>query len=112
MARWMVDRNAKNLVLLSRSGPRNDTARAFLEELRAKDVRVEAPPCDVTDEKAVRRVIEELSAMPPIKGCIQGSMVRNVGGISIQVFVTVLTPVLGRTLREPELQGVQYRRSM
>jgi short-subunit dehydrogenase len=77
----MVDRNAKNLVLLSRSGPHYDTARAFLKELRAKGVHVEAPPCDVTDENAVRRVFEELTAMPPIRGCIQGSMVRNVGVI-------------------------------
>jgi hypothetical protein len=74
----MVDRSAKNLILLSRSGPRNDTARTFVDELIGRGVRVMAPPCDITDIATVQRVFAELSDMPPIKGCIQGSMVRRV----------------------------------
>ncbi|KAK3321988.1 putative polyketide synthase [Apodospora peruviana] len=78
MARWMVGRNAKNLVLLSRSGPRTEQAREFLAELRGQGVRVEAPPCDVTSLQAMKKVFEvDLKDMPPIKGCIQGSMVRR-----------------------------------
>ena len=80
IARWMVGRNAKNLILLSRSGASNDTAREFLAELTKQGVRVEAPRCDVTDEGVMRTVFERLSDMPPIKGCIQGSMVRRVSG--------------------------------
>jgi len=79
IARWMVDRNAKNLILLSRSGPRLQIAKEFLNELRTRGVRVEAPPCDVSDAKIMAKVFEDLSrSMPPIKGCIQGSMVRRV----------------------------------
>ena len=33
-ARWMVDRGARNIILLSRSGPRTDDAVALVKELR------------------------------------------------------------------------------
>jgi len=78
VARWMADRGAKNLVLLSRSGPRTEEARVFLAELKHRGVRAEAPACDVTDLDAMRKVFNiDLADMPPVKGCIQGSMVRR-----------------------------------
>ncbi|KAH8879971.1 reducing type I polyketide synthase [Thozetella sp. PMI_491] len=77
-ARWMVSSNARNLVLLSRSGPRTKVAQEFLAELRSQGVRAEAPVCDVTDLKAMKKsFLEDLADMPPVKGCIQGSMVRR-----------------------------------
>ena len=79
IARWMVDRNAKNLVLLSRFGPRLEVAKLFVEELEVRGVRVWTPPCDVSDERTMTKVFTELSDIaPPIKGCIQASMVRRV----------------------------------
>ena len=78
-ARWMVDRNARNLVLLSRSGASGDTARIFVEELQALGVRVEAPPCDITDIQTMQQVLGRIQReMPPVRGCIQGSMVSRV----------------------------------
>ena len=78
VARWMAGRGARNLVLLSRSGPRTAEAREFLAELGGHGVRVEAPACDVTDAAAVGKVFNvDLADMPPIRGCIQGSMVRR-----------------------------------
>ncbi|KAI8628763.1 polyketide synthase [Xylariaceae sp. FL1651] len=76
IARWMVSRGAKNLILLSRSGPVKAAAKAFLEELKPLCQRVAAPPCDVADKEALEKCIKEcLQYMPLIKGCIQGSMV-------------------------------------
>ena len=78
-ARWMADRGAKNLILLGRSGAKNKAALDFLEEMRERNVSVAAPPCDVSDEEALRLVLETcFQTMPPIKGCIQGSMVNRV----------------------------------
>ncbi|KAI0184479.1 putative polyketide synthase [Xylaria flabelliformis] len=77
IARWMVRRNARNLILLSRSGPRTDEARELLNELSHQGVRVEAPPCDITDKMAVAAVFKSLVDMPPIRGCIQGTMARE-----------------------------------
>ncbi|GAP87706.2 putative polyketide synthase [Rosellinia necatrix] len=76
IARWAVARGAKNLILLSRSGPVKPTAKAFLEELMPHCHNIAAPACDVADRRALEQCIAECSKyMPSIKGCIQGAMV-------------------------------------
>ncbi|KAJ5692411.1 reducing type I polyketide synthase [Penicillium macrosclerotiorum] len=78
ISRWMASRGARHLILLSRSGPRTEMAHAFLRELRDEGVHVEAPACDVADTVRLKEVFAFLTGkMPPIKGCIQGSMVRR-----------------------------------
>lgn len=81
MVRWMVTRNARNFVLLSRSGAEgNQAAKELIQEMSALGVRIEAPRCDVTNERAVSTALEGCKGrMPPVKGLIQGSMVLNVG---------------------------------
>lgn len=79
VSRWMASRGAKNLILLSRRGPVEDSAKAFVEELESAGVRVAAPACDVTDQKLLESTFDDLKrTMPPVKGCIQGSMVLRV----------------------------------
>ncbi|TVY91260.1 Highly reducing polyketide synthase [Lachnellula willkommii] len=77
IAKWLVDRGANNLILLSRSGPdKNDKGQALVAELRAKGVRVVAPACDITSLSALKSLVQRCAkTMPPIKGCIQASMV-------------------------------------
>ncbi|KAF1974061.1 hypothetical protein BU23DRAFT_532398 [Bimuria novae-zelandiae CBS 107.79] len=75
-ARWMVARGAKHLILLSRSGPVAKASQELLADLRKAGATVEAPRCDVSLEDSLRSVLQELEAkMPPIKGCLQGTMV-------------------------------------
>lgn len=75
-ARWMASRGAKNLILLSRSGTTRPAAQELMEELSAAGVTAHAPRCDVSDRAALKKVLEECGkTMPPIRGCIQGSMV-------------------------------------
>lgn len=76
IARWMVRLGARNLVLLGRSGAKTERSQELVRELESQNVRVATPPCDIIDPEAVRQVFEELSqTMPPIKGCIHGSLV-------------------------------------
>lgn len=76
VARWMAGRGAKNLILLSRRGPVQDAAKQLVQELEVSCDRVATPACDVTDSEALRDAIEKcLETMPPVRGCIQGSMV-------------------------------------
>ena len=90
-ARWMVDRGARNLVLLSRSGPQNTNAAVLLRDLQAKGARVETPVCDVTNWDSISSVFAQIvQTMPPIKGCIQGSMVLKV--ILIHFLLSVQDP--------------------
>ena len=79
ISRWMASRGAKNLLLLSRSGILKKEASEIKLELKEKGVRVETPACDVTDMSSLAAVLEEhAQMMPPIKGCIQSSVVLKV----------------------------------
>lgn len=79
IARWLVTRGAKNLILLSRSGAKSDASRTFLEDLKQQGIRTLAPACDVTVASSMQTVLERCAIeMPPIKGCVQGSMVLRV----------------------------------
>ncbi len=77
ISEWMVERGAKHLLLLSRSGVA--AAPAFVESLRERGAQVEAPPCNVGELSSLRSVLETVNAtMPPIKGCIQAAVVVDV----------------------------------
>ncbi|KAK6075544.1 Lovastatin diketide synthase LovF 5 [Seiridium cupressi] len=76
IVRWMVSQGAKNLILLSRRGAHDASAKAFVAELAKNCHHVATPACDVTDIHALKRgILDCTKYMPPIKGCIQGSMV-------------------------------------
>lgn len=77
-ARWMADRGAKNLILLSRFGPRTDAGRDLVKELQLRNVRVETPACDVMNLDVVRSVFGSLTEqMPPIKCVFQMSIISR-----------------------------------
>ncbi|KAJ2994424.1 hypothetical protein NUW58_g1566 [Xylaria curta] len=76
MARWLIDRGARYLLLISRSGPCTAEAQELLAECEAKGVQVDAPLCDVSDLAALKKVLASCAEkMPPIKGCFQSVMV-------------------------------------
>lgn len=78
-ARWMAARGARNFILLSRSGPVTKASQKLLEDLRKAGVTVEAPCCDVSSAQSLSSVLSGLEAkMPPIKGCLQCTMVLKV----------------------------------
>lgn len=79
IARWLTRRKAKHLILLSRTSVRSKAAQSLLDELRACGVNVASPSCDVGDEQALAAALESCrNNMPPIKGCIQGTMTLKV----------------------------------
>ncbi|KAI1080984.1 hypothetical protein F5B20DRAFT_588940 [Whalleya microplaca] len=75
-AAWMSRHGARHLILLSRSGIKTQAARELVASLENNGVCVYAPRCDITDSDAVQAVFRHArTSMPPIKGCIHGSMV-------------------------------------
>ncbi|KAF7159056.1 hypothetical protein CNMCM5623_004289 [Aspergillus felis] len=96
IARWFVERGAQNLILLSRSGPLNPHAHDLVRELEAKGARVVTPACDITDRECLKAVLLEFGqTMPPIKGCVQASMVvsdAHFEGISFESWKASTTP--------------------
>lgn len=79
MARWLVDRGARHLILLSRSGPKSAAAQKLLLELGEKGATVQTPRADISDEQSLRCALTTCATtMPPVKGCIQSCMVITV----------------------------------
>ena len=78
IARWMVSRGARHLVLLSRSGPKSDADRAAVAEMMATGAKVLLAQTDVADLTAVHRLMDRLkSEMPPLAGVIHGAAVMD-----------------------------------
>ncbi|PTB74995.1 polyketide synthase [Trichoderma longibrachiatum ATCC 18648] len=76
IARWMVSRGAKHLIFISRSGAASEAAQELVTELEAAGCNVDVFACDVSDEAALSKVMDDCKArLPQIKGCVQGSMV-------------------------------------
>ncbi|KAF5639068.1 polyketide synthase [Fusarium sp. NRRL 52700] len=113
-ARWMTSRGAKNLILLSRSGTTRPAAQELMKELEEAGVTASAPQCDVSDRAALERVLSECAkTMPPIKGCIQGSMVLKdsiFSNMSQQDYYTAVRPkvVASRNLHELLPQNLDF----
>ncbi|RAL66180.1 hypothetical protein DID88_005852 [Monilinia fructigena] len=76
MARWMVRKGAKYLVLVSRSGSVTGKVKELVDDLAAVDANVVVRRCDVANSDAVECLVSnELTDMPKVRGVIHGAMV-------------------------------------
>ncbi|RHZ46920.1 uncharacterized protein CDV56_103490 [Aspergillus thermomutatus] len=76
VATWMVEKGARNLVVLSRSGDESPTNRAFVRDLESQGSHVTTVTGSVANMQDVRRAVA--AATQPIAGVIQMSMVLRV----------------------------------
>ncbi|KAK2861322.1 Type I Iterative PKS [Arthroderma sp. PD_2] len=76
MARKLVQRGGKHIVLLSRSGKMTPELEHFSKECEADGAKIYVKPCDAADQAKVNELISELkSSLPPIRGVIHAAMV-------------------------------------
>ncbi|KAI9647281.1 hypothetical protein NHQ30_003664 [Ciborinia camelliae] len=76
MARWMVNKGAKHLVLVSRSGSVTGKVKELVDDLSAVGANIVVRSCDVTDSGAVNNLIADVfTDMPEVRGVIHGAMV-------------------------------------
>ncbi|VUC24070.1 unnamed protein product [Clonostachys rosea] len=101
LASWFVDRGARHLVLLSRSGPRSENVQKWLNQLKSAGVNVLTPRCDVSDLKSLQETMcNATQLMPPVKGAVQASMVlrdRMFVNMSREEWQAVLLPKIPGT---------------
>ncbi|TLD22152.1 hypothetical protein PspLS_07799 [Pyricularia sp. CBS 133598] len=72
IAQLMVERGARHLAFLSRSGAKSEPAIDLISSLRLQGVDVQDLKVDICDEKQMREVISFIEQnMRPIKGAIQ-----------------------------------------
>ena len=103
IAQWMVDRGAKSIILLSRSGAQKPEAIQAVDEMVAEGVTVTVFACDVADRSRLKSVIEECTkTLPPIRGVIQAAM-----NLRDAVFENMSAEDWTASLR-PKVQGSRY----
>ncbi|MFG1954456.1 SDR family NAD(P)-dependent oxidoreductase [Micromonospora sp. NPDC048830] len=94
IARWLVAKGARHLVLLGRSAPSAEVA-ATLRALHP-DARIHTRQADVTDPAALAGVLAEIAAtMPPLRGVVHAAGVLDDGVLARQTwqrFAGVLAP--------------------
>ncbi|KAL6703832.1 hypothetical protein ACN47E_009051 [Coniothyrium glycines] len=94
---WLARNGAKHLILPSRAaviGTGSDR-ESFVQELENMGVVVKAPQCDIADQVQVRRMLDDLSESPQIKGCIQAAAVfkdTSFANMSIENWHEALAP--------------------
>ncbi|KAF2105024.1 hypothetical protein NA57DRAFT_71219 [Rhizodiscina lignyota] len=78
IGRWLAEKGAGHLVLLSRSAASRTENIAFAADLRKSyGVNVLAFDCDVSDRASLQSVLENCRGLPEIKGCVTGAMVLD-----------------------------------
>ena len=77
IARMLVERGARHLILLSRNA-QSYKHLEFYTDLRAAGCEVVARNCNIADKADLARALEECKGMPPVRGIIQGAMVLQV----------------------------------
>ena len=78
IARWMVDRGARHLVLLSRSGSKSIDDGATINAMKELGAEVVVVRADVTDAIAIRQLMERIQReLPKLAGVIHGAAVLD-----------------------------------
>jgi acyl transferase domain-containing protein/acyl carrier protein len=80
IAKWLGEKQVKQLVLLSRSGIKSDEAKAAVATMETNGTKVFAPATDMTDAAQVASIIAKVKAeMPQLRGVFHGAMVLDDG---------------------------------
>jgi len=96
LAKWLSRHGARHLVLFSRSGPRDEVARADIEAMRTAGVTVVDARGDVARAEDVTAVVERIRAeLPPLAGVIHAAMALDddfLAELDRTRFVTAISP--------------------
>ncbi|HEX3372179.1 MAG TPA: beta-ketoacyl reductase, partial [Candidatus Acidoferrales bacterium] len=77
VARWLAEKGARHLILLSRSG-HSTASEDLIRELKVNGTNVVTMKCDVSNASELRRTLSEVrSAMPPLRGIIHAAGVLD-----------------------------------
>ncbi|KAH8819280.1 putative polyketide synthase [Xylogone sp. PMI_703] len=76
LIRLLALKGARNIAIISRSGPASVAAKPLIEEMAPQGVSIRMYACDVSDMPGLAAVIHQCAAeMPPIRGVIQSAAV-------------------------------------
>lgn len=79
IAKWMVAKGARNIILLSRSGYLPGDSAEQIALLNKAGANIVVRCCDVADRASVDNLLSVgLSGLPPVRGVVHGAMVLRV----------------------------------
>lgn len=84
LTRWLIERGARNLVLVSRSGVRQQYQRYCIEQFELSGVKVHISTANIVTMDGVNQLFKEASSMAPIGGIFHLAMVLSDGFIENQ----------------------------
>lgn len=84
MTRWMIQKGARHIVLVSRSGKATGIVADLIEEAKSVQAQVEVRTCDVSSKEQVEDLVKSgISGMPTVRGVVHAAMVLDVSLIRI-----------------------------
>ena len=98
-SKWAVQRGARSLIYLARTGASKPEAQQFLQELRLQGIDVKVVEGNVASLPDVKKAIAASSK--PIKGVVQGALTLNDGlfeSMSLEKFNSTIEPRVIGTL--------------
>jgi NAD(P)-dependent dehydrogenase (short-subunit alcohol dehydrogenase family) len=79
IASWLMEKGAKNLLIVSRSAASSSDAPAMKAMAEADSCNLQIRSCDVGNEQSfVDMLAEVANIMPPIRGVVNAAMVLEV----------------------------------
>ncbi|UOM34001.1 type I polyketide synthase [Acuticoccus sp. I52.16.1] len=76
-AEWLIEHGAEDLVLVSRSGVKDQAVAEAIEAYRGKGIAIDVRSLDVTNEAAVRELVAEIGTTRPLGGVFHMAMVLD-----------------------------------
>lgn len=107
VARWLIEKGARNLALISRSGLCDNNAKATIEVMRNHGVNICVYASDVSSYHDLKETFDKMNtALPPVTGIFHGAMVLDDGylmDMTTERFRTVLSPKIDGAMNLHEL---------
>ena len=78
VAKWLVDRGARNLLLVGRRDP-STAAREIIDSLERTGARIHTRRCDISRQEDVRSLLDAIAeqSMPPLRGVVHSAGVLD-----------------------------------
>lgn len=102
LARWLIQRGAKNLVLTSRSGVRNGYQYRCIRRWRQDGVDVHVSAGDISELRTANRLVREAHQRRPVGGIFHLAMVLADGLMENQTAETF------QKVADPKVRGTVY----
>ncbi|MES2591098.1 MAG: SDR family NAD(P)-dependent oxidoreductase [Bacteroidota bacterium] len=95
LSKWLVERGAQTVAMVSRSGPKSDYDNNWITKLKEQGVTVLVENIDLSSEEQVKQMVTKINGIAPLAGIIHGAAVlqdSTIQNLSKELFEKVFNP--------------------